>query len=303
MTICAVIAASCSMGIGTLPRRFDYSQIHMGVKVSLSLYAYEQTDAERAAKAAFARFAELEQIMSDYRPDSEVMKLCDKAGAGPQPVSKDLFVVLAKAREVSQLSSGAFDVTCSPLVKLWRAARKSGKMPDPHTLEDARKLVDWRWVELNPASQTVSISHKGVRIDLGGIAKGYAGDQAIAAMAKEGVDRAFVEAGGDLVASGAPPGKLGWKVELKPGTYFYLHHGAISTSGNAFQYVKIAGKKYSHIVDPHTGLGLTTNLQVSIWAPNGLTSDPLSTTVCVLGTEQSTGVLDRFGAKLIDVRQ
>lgn len=285
--------------------RFEYSQIHMGVKVTFVLYADRADTAEGAARAAYARFAELEQIMSDYRPDSEVMRLCDRAGEGPVKVSPELFTVVQRAVEVSALSEGTFDVTCGPIVKLWREARKTKKLPSPTALSTAREVVGYRYLALDSAASTIDIGRKGVRIDLGGIAKGYACDEALRVLGENGVDRALVQAGGDLAASGAPPGKLGWRVAIqgRPAEdAIWLKNAAMSTSGDSEQFVTIGGRRYSHIVDPRTGYGLVDQVQVTVIAKDGLTSDSLSKALCILGPK-AVPLAERYGAKTIFVKR
>jgi thiamine biosynthesis lipoprotein len=274
----------------------------MGVRVNLAYYAPSQAAAEAAARSAFARFAELEQIMSDYRPDSEVMRLCDQAGRRPVPVSRDLFRVLERAREIAERSNGAFDVTCGPLVRLWRQSRASGSLPTPEEIAGARTRVGWQSVRLH-RNRTVEIDTAGVRIDLGGIAKGYACDEALKTLRGKGVDRALVQAGGDLAASGPPPGKRGWTIALGgSGQTADVVHAAVSTSGDTEQFVEVGGVRYSHIVDPRTGLGLTNRIQATVIARNGLTSDPLATAVCVLGRDEGAALAKRYRAKLIVVQ-
>lgn len=283
-------------GCGPPLARYEYSEIHMGVRVDLKFYAEGPKQAVAAAKAAFQRFAELEQILSDYRPDSEVMKLCARAGEGPVPVSHELFTVLQRAREVAESSGGAFDFTCGPLVRLWRETRRTGVPPAPQALEEAIRLVGWQKVELNERERAVRISSKGLRIDFGGIGKGYACDQAIATLKRKGVRRALVVAGGDMVASGAPPGERGWRIELASANQetHFLKNRALSVSGDTEQFVVIDGKRYSHIVDPRTGWGLTNRVQVAVFGPNGLTTDPVATALCVLGIEQSEALRKKY---------
>ncbi|MFZ4508724.1 MAG: FAD:protein FMN transferase, partial [Fimbriimonas sp.] len=251
---------SLSFGTNPVLDRYEYSELHMGVKVRVTLYASSETRAEDAARAAFDRFAELEDVMSDYRPTSEVMRLCDQAGKGPVKVSADLFRVLQRAAEVSRLSDGAFDVTAGPLVKLWRQARKDGFLPTPEAIARAKAFVGWQAIVLNRRDQTVEITKPGVRIDLGGIAKGDALDQSLAVLSSKGIRSALVEAGGDLAASGPPPGHKGWRISinavrepignlgLRDGG-LTIAHQAVSTSGDTEQYVVIGGVRYSHIVD------------------------------------------------------
>ena len=278
--------------------RFQYTQLHMGVPVRIVLYAApDQTTAEQAAPAAFRRFAELEQVMSDYRPTSELMRLCDRAGTGkPVAVSPDLWRVLERAKRVSRETEGAFDVTVGPFVALWRRARKSGALPTRAELGDAAVRVGWQKVHLNKRDRTVRLAVPGMRLDLGGIAKGDACDQAQQVLKQNGVTRALIEAGGDIVVSGPPPGERGWKIAVANApdkTELTLANAAISSSGDTEQFVTFAGRRYSHVVDPATGLGLSDRVAVTISAPDGLTSDSLSTALCVLGRERGNALVRR----------
>jgi FAD:protein FMN transferase len=283
------------------PQRFVFSEPHMGTIFKIVLYADDEKQAARAASAAFARVAELDDIMSDYRPTSELMRLCDKAGTGPVKVSPELFHVLVRSVEVSDLSDGAFDVTVGPVVHLWRLARRTQRLPDAEKLAQARALVGWRNVKLDPKERTVELLKPGMRLDLGGIAKGYAGDEAQAALKKHGVTSAMVAAGGDLTFSNAPPGEAGWDVTIQPlddeeakqPRHLRLANAAVSTSGDANQYVEIDGKRYSHIVDPHTGLGLVGRMSVTVVAPNGITADSLTKVVCVLGPDKGFPLIEK----------
>jgi thiamine biosynthesis lipoprotein len=270
--------------------RYEYSEVAMGVRARIVLYATDKDSAQTAVRAAYDRIAELEDIMSDYRPDSELMRLCKKAGDGPVEVSGDLYFMLCKCEELSRRSDGAFDCTAGPVIKLWRSARKSGKLPNDFDLEAARKLVGWRKLKLlTPCGEqagTVKLTVPGMQLDLGGIAKGYACDEAIRILKEHGISSALVEMGGDIVVSAPPPGKKGWGIQITnssaPRT-ITLSHAAISSSGDTNQFVEIGGKRYSHIVDPRTGIGLTNRMAVTIIAPNGVTSDGLSTAISVLG--------------------
>jgi FAD:protein FMN transferase len=300
--LCWVLAASWPVSAKSASgeaglTRFKYTQLHMGVQVSITLYAPDQATAERVATAGFKRFAELENVMSDYRPTSEVMRLCAKSGGPPVEVSPDLLKVLERAVKVAGQSDGAFDVTVGPLVQLWRKARQTGQLPSTEVLEKARALVGWRKVRLEKETRSVALLVPGMRLDLGGIAKGYAGDEAIRALKENGVGRAMVEAGGDIVLSGPPPGQKGWRIQVdttQPPKVMQLADCAVSTSGDVNQYVEIAGKRYSHIVDPRTGLGLTSRTAVTVIAQDGLTSDSLTKVVSVLGADKGLPIVRRY---------
>ncbi|MDI6827961.1 MAG: FAD:protein FMN transferase, partial [Armatimonadota bacterium] len=151
----------------------------MGCRARIVLYARSERAAEKAARLAFERIAFLEDIMSDYRPTSEVMQLCSKAGGRHVPVSKELLFVLKESTELARRSDGAFDVTIGPLIKLWRESRKSGMLPSKDEIFKAKRLVGWRKIIIDEKAGTVKLATQGMRIDLGGIAKGYACDEAI----------------------------------------------------------------------------------------------------------------------------
>jgi thiamine biosynthesis lipoprotein len=282
---------------------FEYSQLHMGVRTRLVGFAQSQEHAEEACRAAFKRVAELDDMMTDWRPQSELMRLCAKAGGPPVPVSEELFLVLQHAQEIARKSNGAFDVTIGPLIQLWREARKAKTLPTQERLAEAHARVGHQKMKLDAANRTVQLMVRGMKLDLGGIAKGYAADEAIRVLGEHGVTSALCEMGGDIVLGDAPPGRHGWIIEITndlPGRAsrkVILKNCAVSTSGDTEQFVIIDGVRYSHIVNPLTGLGLTDRLLVTIVAKDGLTSDPLSTTVSILGRERRRELAESLGAK------
>jgi FAD:protein FMN transferase len=275
--------------------RFTFTEYHMGGETRLVLYATDAETARTAGEAAFVRIAELEAIMSDYRPDSELMRLCDQAGGAPIRVSRDLFRVLERAEEVSRQTAGAFDITVGPLVQLWRTARRAGHLPTPDEIARARQQTGWQKVRLDRRTRSVRLDTVGMRLDLGGIAKGYACDEAVATLKRHGVRRALVQMGGDIVLGDPPPQSDGWRIEVpNAGGPLSLHNCAISTSGDTEQYVEIDGVRYSHIVDPTTGAGMTTRIQASVVAPSGLLTDPLATALTVMEPERHAQVLANY---------
>ena len=221
-------------------QRFEFEEPHMGTLVRLVVYAADQAPASAAARAAFDRVAELDAALSDYRDASEVSRLARAAGGPPVPVGPDLFAVLDRAQEVARRSGGAFDVTVGPLVRLWRRTLRTGDWPDPDRRAEALSCVGTGKMHLEPAARTVRLDRAGMRIDLGGIAKGYAGDQALRVLRALEVSSALVAVGGDVVAGEAPPGEAGWVVEIQPeeptraGERLLLRQAAVSTSGAAY---------------------------------------------------------------------
>lgn len=282
----AVLLLVCSAQ-ATAQRRFEYSEVAMGVRARIVLYAKDEPTAQSAARAAYDRIAYLEDIMSDYRATSELSRLSAASGGPAVKVSPELAFILGKCQDLARRSDGAFDCTVGPVVKLWRKARKSGQMPSADELAAARKLVGWR--KLHVERNAVSLDTPGMQLDLGGIAKGYGCDEAIRALKDHGIASALCEMGGDIVVSAAPPGTKDWQIDIAnsptPKT-LTLSNAAVSSSGDTEQYVEIAGKRYSHIVDPRTGLGITDRIAVTVIAANGTTSDGLSTAISVLGEKR-----------------
>jgi FAD:protein FMN transferase len=280
--------------------RYTFTEPHMGTRFKIILYSQDEAHAKEASKAAFQRIADLDAIMSDYRATSELMRLCQKAGGEPVRVSEDLFRVLERSQEVAKLSDGAFDVTVGPVVRLWRNARRTHELPNPMELSKARELVGYDKVRLDAKNRTVQLLKPGMRLDLGGIGKGYAADEALAVLKEHGIAQALVAAGGDIAVSQAPPGTDGWMIgiaplldpDAKPKRYLILHDAAVSTSGDSEQYLEIDGKRYSHIIDPRTGIGLIGQMSVTIVAPRGFISDPLTKVVSVLGREHGLAIID-----------
>jgi thiamine biosynthesis lipoprotein len=283
-------------------RRFEFSQIEMAVTVRVILYSADEASATAAAKAAFDRVHELNGILSDYDPGSELRRLCDTAGQHKAvPVSPDLWKVLEHAQQVAELSGGAFDETVGPVVRLWRRARRQKELPSPDAFKKAEELVGYRYVQLDPKRKTVELLKPGMQIDLGGIAKGYAMDVALSVMQRKGFNRAMVEAGGDMRLGDPPPGRAGWRVGIpplddprgKPLTYLEVSRVAVSTSGDMIQFVEIGGKRYSHVVDPRTGMALTDHCRVMVVGPCGMAADAITKAVAVLGPEQGLKLIDR----------
>jgi thiamine biosynthesis lipoprotein len=270
------------------PARFEFEEPHMGTTVRLVFYASSPDQAERGRKAAFAVMKAVDDTMSDYKPDSELSRLSRAAGHGPQPVSPGLFTVLEASIRTAELSGGAFDITAGPLVRLWRRSRKELKLPAPEEIAAAKALVDYRQLKLDPKKRTAELCRAGMMLDVGGIAKGYACDEAVRALKAEGITRSLVDTGGGMALGDPPPDKPGWRIGMlgDSSRILVLSNCGVSTSGDVEQFVEIDGKRYSHIIDPATGLGLTNRAMATVIAPDGLTSDALDTPICILGPER-----------------
>jgi thiamine biosynthesis lipoprotein len=261
-------------------QKFVAEEAHMGTVFRITLYG---DDAQVALRAAFDRVADLDAKLSDYKPDSELNRVCRTAFGYAVPVSEDLFRVLKTALQLSADSDGAFDVTLGPVIRLWRWKQ----VPDPTQIERALKLVGYRNVLLGQRS--VELKLPGMQLDLGAIAKGYAAEQALHTLREHGISRALVAASGDLAIGDAPPEKAGWTVALETldeRRVVQLHNTCAGTSGDAEQFVESAGVRYSHIVDPRSGMGLAKRIGVTVISADCMLADALGTAVSVVTAQR-----------------
>jgi len=272
----------------------------MGVPWSITVFATDTDAGRQAIDAGFAEAERIERLLSDYDPESELSRL-SAAAPTPHPVrvGDDLWSVLVRADEIHGLSGGAFDPTIGPLTTLWRQSRRSGHLPRPDRLAAAREAVGWHLVRLDPDRRTVALSRPGMRIDPGGIGMGYAVDRVLTVLGERGIASAMVDASGDVGVSAAPPGTAGWRVRVDAvpgadeGETLVLVNAAVTTSGDARQFVEIDGRRYSHIVDPRSGIGVGGPAAVTVIAADCTTADALATAASVLGPEAGPPVLLR----------
>ncbi len=277
----------------------------MGTEFRIVFYTSDETLANDAAAAAFRRIDELEQIFSDYIPGSEVSRLSATAGTGEKVlVGDDLWKVLSFSQRVAKQTKGVFDVTAGALTKLWRRAFRHKKMPGEKDVELALKTVGYKKVKLFKKQQ-VQLMAPGTLLDFGGVAKGYAVDKAMTVLKQHRINAAMIDGGGDIAVSDPPPGKPGWAIErmvYKAGELdsqmFFLSNKAIATSGDTYRYLEWQGKRYSHILDPRTGMGITTRQIVTVVAPTCMQADAWATAMSV---EAGTNVYLHLKKKGIDV--
>jgi thiamine biosynthesis lipoprotein len=272
--------------------RHEFESPHMGTLFKIILYATDADSAENAASSAFELAGKLDACFSDYEADSELNRLHESRDAVTSP---ELFDILTIAKNLCQKTDGAFDITTGNHTRNWRRARITGKLPTEKQIASAKATSGWRKLKLEADTRRITLE-QGVRIDLGGIAKGYAADAMLALLRRNGFPIASIAAGGDIAVSDPPPGKTGWKIAIAPDgnratRTLSLANQAVSTSGNAEQRHTIEGKTYSHIVDPETGLGLTESSPVSVVARRATLTDAYATALNVLGQERSKPIV------------
>ncbi|MCF6360868.1 MAG: FAD:protein FMN transferase [Cyclobacteriaceae bacterium] len=282
-------------GYGQRFQRFEYSQPAMGTVLNIIMYASDSTTAKKAASEAFDRVQHLNQIFSDYIPNSELNRLCQKSGEKtPVQISDELFEVLLQANSISKQTKGSFDITIGAYSKIWRQAKKTDEFPSKKQLKIAKKTTGYKRLLLNKNNKTAVLKRKGMQLDLGGIAKGYTADAILLIFKQHGIKQALVDFGGDIATSNPPPNQAGWNIEVsytdhtgkKISDIVSLSNSAIATSGNLYQKVIIDGKTYSHIINPFTGLGLTKNIQTTVIAPSATLADGFASSFSIMNKEE-----------------
>ena len=293
VVICVVIAVLLSAVIVQKYRLKPLKQTEMimGTLVEITVIPGN----EKAIREAFEALRKVDALMSTYKEDSEISILNRE---GKAQVSEETLEVIEDAIKFSNLTDGAFDITCRPLINLWKRAKKEEKVPTEMEIEEAISLVGYQRIILE--GNQIRLEKKGMQIDLGGIAKGYAVDKAIEALKKNGIKRALVNAGGDLYALGTDRQGEKWQIgvqdpreEDKIIDIIKVKDKAVATSGDYRRYFTLEGKRFSHIVNPKTGLTVQdVPMSVTIIGPDATTTDALSTGVFVLGPEEGMKLIE-----------
>lgn len=284
------LLAGCERNAG--PARVSRAREIMGTFGTLTAIAPDEATAAAAVEAGYARLEDVNRLMSDYIAESEIGELNRRPAGEPLPLSPETLHCLQQAMEVSHLSGGAFDVTCRPLVTLWKASGREGRLPSEQDLANTRGLVGPDKITLDAEAGTAARTAEGVQVDLGGIAKGYALDLAAKAMRNAGATSVLVDVGGDVLAIATNAAGKPWRVGIKhpfhEGIYSVLELSdrAVATSGVQQRFYEIDGKRYSHIVDPRTGWPAEQAPSVTVIAADGLTADAWATVFSVLTIEE-----------------
>jgi len=283
---------------GSAFRVVDRREPVMGTRFLVEVAAPDEATGRAACRAAYRKIRALESSMSTWIETSALSKLNREAGGDPIRVDPDTLSVLRRARDFWSLSGGAFDPTIGPLLAVWKPLATLEALPTAEAVDSARALVGYDGVEIDATAGTVRLARKGMSIDVGGIAKGYAADMAAREALRAGATACRVNAGGDLVALGAPPwNPEGFPVDVRdpdggdadslPGRSFHLIDRGVATSGNYARYTTVVGKRYSHILDPRTGRPVDDAvLQVTVIGTSGTEADALATALAVLGVEE-----------------
>jgi thiamine biosynthesis lipoprotein len=280
----------------------------MGTFNRIVAVAKTEGKANRAIKAGFDELVRIDKMMSDYKADSELSKVNREAFAKAVKVSPELFEILQISEGYSRVSDGAFDITVGPLVDLWHKAGETNSMPDANTIAATKVKVGYEKLVLDAKNQTVRFAVEGMRLDLGGIGKGYAVDKAVEAMKRKGAIGGMADSGGNIRCFGRPAHGGSWLIGIQdpnladsveriadsssPMMVLKLNNMAVATSGDYRRFVMVGGKKVSHIIDTNTATGASKMASDTIIAPKAVDADALSTAVNVLGAEKGLDLID-----------
>lgn len=287
-------------------QRHSCTRQKMGSPFTIVTFGDDKKYVDSIVELAYAEVDRLNTVFSDYLDSSELNKLSAQSGNGQfVPVSTDLFDLISMSVKASVSSHGAFDITIGPLSQLWRRARKQNVFPSKREIRLERKKTGYSFIFFDEDNRMVKLNQRGMLLDAGGIAKGYIAQKVMEIMTNAGLIFSLVDAGGDMVAGAPPPGKEGWSIGIqmldsagkRMDKKLLIAHKAVATSGDAFQYLDFKGKRFSHIINPKTGMGVTFHRNVTVIAGDGATADWIASACSVM----DPATLQSFLAGMPDV--
>ena len=305
----AVLFFAATLNGSAQLKRFSFTKSKMGAPFNIVLFCSDSIKANQIAKQCFNLVDSFIYIFSDYIDSSELSKLSSTASPAAKPVavSPALFDILILSKKAFDKSEGAFDITLGPLTKFWRKLRKEKTFPADEAVQLKRKLTGFNKLIIDTVNKKVKLTQAGMQLDLGGIAQGYIAQKIIDFLRTQNINHALINVSGDIVMSDAPPGSKGWTAginvpettdELLPQTLL-LHNMAVTTSGDVYQFIEHNGKRYSHIIDPRTGYGVTSQRNVTVIANDGATADWLATACSILSVKKAKRLAAKMNAEVL----
>ena len=285
----------CTPFLNAQTRKFSYSEMKMGSPFNLIIVSTDSNKAKHLAQKSYELVDSLNHIFSNYDSSSELSKINASAGLLPYKMSTAMLDLVQKSQYAYIQSKGAYDISIGPLSSLWRNARKAKLFPEASTVLATKKLVGFAQIKINKRLGTIFLPVSGMQLDFGGIAKGYIAGWVINYLKANGIQQALADAGGDIVMSGAPLNQKGWLIGVNlPETTdellnkkLQISNCSVATSGDVFQFIEYKGVKYSHIINPLTGYGVTNLRNVTIIAKTGSTADWLATACSILPIQEA----------------
>ena len=274
----------------------------MGNRFEFSVVTPDAVFAEHCFDAAVAEVRRLEQLLTTFSDSSQTAQINANAGIAPVPVDAEVYHLISRSLRISELTQGAFDISYGSVDKrFWNFDTTLTALPDPKVAAGAVKLVNYRNIILDPVKQTVFLKEKGMRIGFGGIGKGFAAEKAKAVLQQKGITSGVVNAAGDLTVWGAQPNGQPWTIGIAdpdnkhlPFSALQLNNAAVATSGNYEKFVMIGGKRYSHTIDPKTGMPVTGLKSVTVICPNAELADAMATPLLVMGRKTGLHLINQM---------
>ena len=285
-----------------LPKAFKLTERLMGNTFELTVVANSEEWAMQKIRLAIDEIKRIEKVFTTFDENSQTNQINKQAGIGPVRVDPEVYQLIERSIRISAITDGAFDLNYGSIDrKLWNFDSTMTRLPDSETARSMVRLIDYKHIILDPANNTVMLKEKGMRIGFGGIGKGYAAEMAKSLLKKEGVDAGIVNASGDLTAWGTQPNGEPWTIGIvdpdhknTPFSYLNVTDMAVATSGNYEKFVNIGGKKYSHTINPKTGLPVSGIKSVTIISPNAEIADAMATPVTVMGISAGLDMINQI---------
>ncbi|WP_410503568.1 FAD:protein FMN transferase [Flavobacterium sp. Root901] len=273
----------------------------MGGRFDISISAKDSLTAEENINEVIAEITRIENLISDWKPDSQVSQVNQNAGIKPVKVDREVFELTQRAIKFSEITNGGFDISFAAMDRIWKFDGSMTEMPSAEAIQKSVEKVGYKNIVLDSAQSTIFLKLKGMKIGFGALGEGYATDKCRAMMIKKGIPAGIINGSGDMSTWGKQPNGQDWKIGItnpfKPEKLLAkvaLKEGAVTTSGSYEKFVVFNGKRYSHIINPATGYPATGLCSVTIFGPNAETANGLSTSMMVLGQKESLILLQKF---------
>ena len=275
----------------------------MGSRFEITMVAADSSTAEKYIDTAITEIDRIEQLISDWIPGSQVSAINRMAGIQPVKVDQELLQLTQRALRISEVTEGAFDISFAAMDRIWKFDGNMEQVPDSATIKRAIANIGYRSIQLDTINSTIYLTRKGMKIGFGATGKGYAADRCREYMKALGVQAGIINASGDLTTWGSQPDGTPWRIGVtnpfrrsRPAAILEMYTGAVTTSGDYEKYVEINGKRYSHIINPKTGMpsfGLTS---VTVIGPDAETCNGFSTAIMVLGKKRGLQLINKYPA-------
>lgn len=304
--VCFCLVSEAGFTQEKLPVGYEYKFPAMGTLVYLKAYHDDREKVSEAFTRVEQRVREIEKTLTDYDSRSETSQLTEEAVKNPTEVSQDLWAVLQASDRWYRISEGTFDSSLGTLTKLWRKYRRARRIPEKEQIAASLAHTGWDQVVLDEEETQVTFKINDLRLDFGGIGKGYAVDEAFELLSKEGIECCMVNISGNIRVGSKPPGREGWRIEVaglvrggKPLQRMILNSAAMATSGDLWQFIEIEGQRHSHILDPKTGYGVLGPVAATAVGKTAMEVDAMATVGCILGWEKAMKLAEMEGIELL----